>query len=67
MDSEHFRAFRFKLPVFSEQLIKALLQRKSRKIGNFKGRYAQNWHEIAFLKKVWLAERILIALGVDAD
>lgn len=43
-------------PVFSEQLIKALLPIKSRKIGNIKERYAQNWHEIAFWEKVWLSD-----------
>ncbi len=42
------------VPVFSEQLIKALLQRKSRKIENIKGRYTQNPREIAFSKKVSL-------------
>jgi hypothetical protein len=40
----------------SAQLIKALLQRKSRKIENVKREYTHNHHEIAFLPKVWLSE-----------
>jgi hypothetical protein len=47
------------LPVFSEQLIKALLPRKSRKIGNIKSEYAQKHHKIAFLPKVWLSETLI--------
>jgi hypothetical protein len=50
------------LPVFSEQLIKALLHGKSRKIGNIKGEYAQKRHEIAISKKVWLSERVRLLL-----
>jgi hypothetical protein len=54
-------------PVFSEQLIKALLPRKSRKIGNIKVRYAQNQLEIAFSEKVWLSESISLQLLRPAE